>query len=75
MVCWIKRLKQLRIDIPQGVDVEKELMKELDVKNHNELENNLKFIHDETLESIMAKIIKQKKSFTRVKKSVADIYR
>lgn len=74
MVCWIKRLKQLGINIPQGVDVEKELMKELDVKNHNELENNLKFIHDETLESIMAKINKQKKSVTRVKES-ADIYR
>lgn len=74
MVCWIKRLKQLGINIPQGVDVEKELMKELDMKNHNELENNLKFIHDETLESIMAKISKQKKSVTRVKES-ADIYR
>lgn len=75
MVCWIKRLKQLGIDIPQGIDVEKELMKELDVNNHNELEKHLKFIHDETLESIMTKINKRKKTIIRAKESVADIYR
>ncbi len=75
MVCWIKRLKKLGIDIPQGIDVEKELMKELDVTNHVELEKMLMFIHNETLESIMEKIIKRKKTIIRENEPVADIYR
>jgi len=76
MVCWIKRIKRLGIDIPIDDDVEKELMKELDVSNHNELESSIKFLHDETLESIMESIMnKRKKVYVRKKELSHDMYR
>ena len=76
MVCWIKRIKRLGINIPLDDNVEKELMKELDVSNHNELEMALKFLHDETLESIMESIMNRKKKvFIRRKELSHDMYR
>ncbi len=53
MVCWIKRIKRLGLDISIDDNIEKALMKELEVRNHNELEIAIKFLHDETLESII----------------------
>jgi|TARA_B100001964_G_scaffold218241_1_gene259072 hypothetical protein len=76
MACWIKRIKRLGINIPLDDNVEKELMKELDVSNHNELEMALKFLHDETLESIMESIMNRKKKvFIRRKELSHDMYR
>ena len=76
MVCWIKRIKRLGINIPLDDNVEKELMKELDVSNHNELEMALKFLHDETLESIMESIMNRKKKvFSRRKELSHNMYR
>ena len=76
MVCWITRVKRLGISIPLDVDIEKELMKELDVRSHNELERTLNFIHDETLESIIMSIINnRKKAPIKRKEPIADIYR
>jgi|TARA_B100000315_G_scaffold177371_1_gene165914 hypothetical protein len=76
MACWIKRIKRLGINIPLDDNVEKELMKELDVSNHNELEMALKFLHDETLESIMESIMNRKKKvFSRRKELSHNMYR
>ncbi len=76
MVCWIKRIKRLGIDIPLDDDTEKELMKELDVRNHNELESSIKFLHDETLESIMESIMNRRKKVSVRRKELAhDMYR
>ena len=76
MACWIKRIKRLGINIPLDDNVEKELMKELDVSNHNELEMALKFLHDETLESIMKSIMNRKKKvFSRRKELSHNMYR
>lgn len=76
MVCWIKRIKRLGIDIPLDDEVEKALMKELDVKNHNELEKTLKFLHDETLESIIESIINRRKKISINRKELShDMYR
>ena len=76
MACWIKRIKRLGINIPLDDNVEKELMKELDVSNHNELEMALKFLHDETLESIMESIMNRKKKVSIRRKELShDMYR
>ena len=76
MACWIKRIKRLGINIPLDDNVEKELMKELDVSNHNELEMALKFLHDETLESIMKSIMNRKKKVSIRRKELShDMYR
>tara|TARA_B100000315_G_scaffold221809_1_gene225446 strand:- start:669 stop:899 length:231 start_codon:yes stop_codon:yes gene_type:complete len=76
MVCWIKRIKRLGIDIPLDDNFEKELMKELDVRNHNELERSLKFLHDETLESIMESIMNRRKKVSVRRKELShDMYR
>tara|TARA_B100001971_G_scaffold209951_1_gene234451 strand:- start:246 stop:476 length:231 start_codon:yes stop_codon:yes gene_type:complete len=76
MVCWIKRIKRLGIDIPLDDNFEKELMKELDVMNHNALERSLKFLHDETLESIMESIMNRRKKVSVRRKELShDMYR
>tara|TARA_B100000315_G_C14143852_1_gene392558 strand:+ start:95 stop:325 length:231 start_codon:yes stop_codon:yes gene_type:complete len=76
MVCWIKRIKRLGIDMPLDDDIEKELMKELNVSNHNELEGSVKFLHDETLESIMESIMNRRKKVPiRRKKLSHNMYR
>jgi len=57
-------------------DIEKELMKELDISNHDELESSIKFLHDETLESIMENILKRRKKISVRRKELAhDMYR
>jgi|TARA_B100002003_G_scaffold62730_1_gene57953 hypothetical protein len=76
MVCWIKRIKRLGLDISIDDNIEKALMKELEVRNHNELEIAIKFLHDETLESIMESIINRRKKVSiRRKKLSHDMYR
>jgi|TARA_B100000315_G_scaffold164166_1_gene152765 hypothetical protein len=76
MVCWIKRIRRLGINVLLDDDIEKELMKELDVNNHDELESSIKFLHDETLESIMENILKRRKKISVRRKELAhDMYR
>jgi|TARA_B100001964_G_scaffold230495_1_gene284065 hypothetical protein len=76
MVCWIKRIKRLGLDISIDDNIEKALMKELEVRNHNELEIAIKFLHDETLESIIESIINRRKKVSiRRKKLSHDMYR
>jgi hypothetical protein len=76
MVCWIKRIRRLGINVSLDDDIEKELMKELDISNHDELESSIKFLHDETLESIMESIMNRKKKvFIRRKELSHDMYR
>ena len=76
MVCWIKRIRRLGINVPLDDDIEKALMKELDVSNHDELESSIKFLHDETLESIMENILKRRKKISVRRKELAhDMYR
>jgi|TARA_B100001971_G_scaffold81617_1_gene75325 hypothetical protein len=76
MVCWIKRIRRLGINVPLDDDIEKALMKELDVSNHDELESSIKFLHDETLESIMENILKHRKKISVRRKELAhDMYR
>ena len=76
MVCWIKRIRRLGINVPLDDDIEKALMKELDVSNHDELESSIKFLHDETLESIMKNILKRRKKILVRRKELAhDMYR
>ena len=62
--------------MPLDDDIEKELMKELNVSNHNELEGSVKFLHDETLESIMESIMNRRKKVPiRRKKLSHNMYR
>tara|TARA_B100001964_G_scaffold129191_1_gene142914 strand:+ start:1700 stop:1930 length:231 start_codon:yes stop_codon:yes gene_type:complete len=76
MVCWIKRIRRLGINVSLDDDIEKELMKELDISNHDELESSIKFLHDETLESIMENILKRRKKISVRRKELAhDMYR
>ena len=76
MVCWIKRIRRLGINVSLDDGIEKELMKELDISNHDELESSIKFLHDETLESIMENILKRRKKISVRRKELAhDMYR
>ena len=76
MVCWIKRIKRLGLDISIDDNIEKALMKELEVRNHNELEIAIKFLHDETLESIIESIINRRKKVSIRRKELShDMYR
>jgi hypothetical protein len=61
VVCWIKRVKRLGINASLDENFEKELMKAVEAKNHQELEANLTFLHDETFVAIVESIIKQRK--------------
>lgn len=61
MVCWIKRAKRLGVAVPVDEEFEKDLMHELGAKSHAELEDNLKFIHDETFEAIVESIVKRRR--------------
>ncbi|MFQ6134662.1 MAG: hypothetical protein ACE5KU_02460 [Nitrososphaerales archaeon] len=61
--------------MPLDERFEKELMRELEVKNHEELERNLRLLHDETFEAIVESILRRrKKKPTRRKEIVEDIY-
>ena len=75
MVCWIKRVKRLGIVVPQDERFEKELMRELNVKSHEELEINLKILHDETFEAIVESILRRRKKISvKNRTRIADIY-
>jgi hypothetical protein len=76
VVCWIKRAKRLGINIPLDDKFEKDLMNELEVKSHEELERNLKFLHDETFVALVESILRRrKKGYNERKRVVEDIYR
>lgn len=75
VVCWIKRAKRLGMNIPLDTRFEKELMEALQVKNHKDLEANLKFLHDETFEAVVERILKRrKKRVMEHREAVGDIY-
>ncbi len=62
--------------MPLDDKFEKDLMNELEVKNHEDLERNLKFLHDETFEALVENILRRrKKGYTERKRVVEDIYR
>jgi len=61
VVCWIRRARRLGITVPLDSSFERELMKELGVKTHKELEDNLRFLHDETFEAIVESIMKRRR--------------
>ncbi len=68
-------MKRLGIVVPQDERFEKELMRELNVKSHEELEINLKILHDETFEAIVESILRRRKKISvKNRTRIADIY-
>jgi hypothetical protein len=75
VVCWIKRAKKMGLNILLDDRFEKDLMKELNIKNHEELEKHIGFLHDETFEAIIESLLnRRKKESKRQKQKLNDIY-
>jgi len=61
VVCWIKRARRLGISVPLDASFEKELMQSVEARTHKELEDKLRFLHDETFEAIVESILKRRR--------------